>query len=266
MASRGPFSKTWDELDFTDNFMFCKILQNDKDLCRRMLEILLGIEIDRVKVLESEKTIDLFYDSRSVRLDVYAKNSKQAFDLEMQTCNYDNLLLRARYYQGAMDQEEMERSDDFSKLKDSYVIFLCKDDPIGLGGYVYTKESFFKEYPTEIYNDKTHIVFYNSRAFNKVEDKELRNVLEFIYNANSNSEFTDELVKSVDDAKVRPEWRKEYMKFSEVLKNNSLKIAKNMLEDGVPIEKIIQYTNLKKEDIEALSKKIDTDTDDKKDD
>ena len=50
------------------------------------------------------------------------------------------------------------------------------------------------------------------------------------------------------------------MKFSEVLRDNKKEAleetAKNMLKDGVPIEKIIKYTNLELKDVEALSKEV----------
>ena len=269
MASRGPFSKSWDELSFTDNYIFCKVLQQNKELSQKMLEILIGIEITNVDIVESEKTIDNFYGTRSVRLDVYAKNETQAFDIEMQTCNYENLLLRARYYQSSLDQEEMERSADFEKLKNSYIIFLCLDDPIGYGSYIYTKQSVFKEYPDKSYNDKSNIVFYNCSAYKDVEDKELRNVLEFIYNANSNSTFTDKLQKSVDDTKKSPEWRKEYMKLSEIINDSKkegvkegkeeafIETAINMLKDGkLSAEEIAQYTKLPLEKINQLAKEV----------
>ena len=95
MAGHGPFSKSFDDLNFTDNYMFCKVLQQNTELCKKMLEILLHMEIKEVKVIESEKPIENFYNSKGVRLDLYVKNDDESFDIEMQTCNYENLILRA---------------------------------------------------------------------------------------------------------------------------------------------------------------------------
>ena len=166
----------------------------------------------------------------------------------------------------------MLRSADYSTLKKSYIIFLCLDDPIGFGGYVYTKQSFFKEYPDKTYNDKTNVVFYNCKGYEQVDDSELRNVLEFIYTAKSNSPFTDSIEKSVDKVKSDETWRKEYMTINEVIRDEkklareegvkegkeeqALSSASQMLEDNMPIDKIATYTGLPVEKIEELAKKV----------
>lgn len=41
--------KPYHELTFTDNFMFCKIMEKNPELCRQMLEIILEIKIDRIE-------------------------------------------------------------------------------------------------------------------------------------------------------------------------------------------------------------------------
>ncbi len=33
----GQFSKPWEELTIADNFIFCKVMENER-ICRRMLE------------------------------------------------------------------------------------------------------------------------------------------------------------------------------------------------------------------------------------
>ena len=64
-------TKTWDELTFADNFLFCKILESDPELCRQILELLLGIKINRLEVPQSEKTMREFSETKGVRFDVY---------------------------------------------------------------------------------------------------------------------------------------------------------------------------------------------------
>ena len=34
--------KTYEELTFCDDFMFCKVLENGPDLCKALLEVILG--------------------------------------------------------------------------------------------------------------------------------------------------------------------------------------------------------------------------------
>ena len=50
----GQFSKPWEELTFADNFLFCKIME-DESICRQLLEILLPIKIERIEYLSTEK-------------------------------------------------------------------------------------------------------------------------------------------------------------------------------------------------------------------
>ena len=41
-------SKRYEELDFTDDFIFCKIMYNNEPLCRELLEVILGKKIRKI--------------------------------------------------------------------------------------------------------------------------------------------------------------------------------------------------------------------------
>ena len=75
-------TKNWEELTFADNFMFCMILEHNPDICRKLLELLLHIKIEKLEVPEAERTLQQDYDSKSVRFDVYTKDENRIFDLE----------------------------------------------------------------------------------------------------------------------------------------------------------------------------------------
>ena len=77
--------KNYSELSFTDDFMFCKVLVSQPNLCKELLELLLGIEIRKIEMAESQKTI------------------------EMQTTSQKDLPKRSRYYQGMVDLNLIER-------------------------------------------------------------------------------------------------------------------------------------------------------------
>ena len=82
----------YEELGFTNDFMFCKIMQ-DKNICKPFLEEILGIKIDHIEYLEPQKTIDLKVDAKSVRLDIYVDDGKTVYDCEMQTSFFKNIPL-----------------------------------------------------------------------------------------------------------------------------------------------------------------------------
>ena len=63
-------AKPIEELTFTDDFMFGRIMQNP-EICKGLLERLLEIKIDKIEYPVLQKTISPHYKSKGIRLDVY---------------------------------------------------------------------------------------------------------------------------------------------------------------------------------------------------
>ena len=77
--------------------------------------------------------------SRCYIEDVYVEDDQNTvFNLEMQTSDNRNLPKRMRYYQGVIDLNILQKGQDYTKLKKSYVIFICTFDPFGEGRHIYT--------------------------------------------------------------------------------------------------------------------------------
>ena len=203
--------KRWEDLTITDDFMFCKVM-SDPDICKELLEILLHIKIERLVFQEPQKSFRLTSESKGIRLDVYVKDSNRVFDIELQTTNERNLELRTRYYQGVMDISELEKGDFFSNMKESYIIFICMFDPFGAGMPIYTVKQTFAENDKLIFNDKTHKIFYNVKAFEKIaNDVETKAFLEYLCKHQSTTKFTQSLETAVYRNKNNQNWRKDYM-------------------------------------------------------
>lgn len=66
--------KEYKELLFTDDFLFCKILTNNLNLLKDLLEMILDIPIQRVELAEPQKTMEELVDGRGIRLDVYVED------------------------------------------------------------------------------------------------------------------------------------------------------------------------------------------------
>ena len=58
------------ELNLCDDFLFAKVME-DPEVCRRILEKILGVKIRRVENLTLQKDISLDPSAKGVRLDVY---------------------------------------------------------------------------------------------------------------------------------------------------------------------------------------------------
>lgn len=203
--------KNYEELEFTDDFMFCKILEKRTDLCKELLEIILGKKIKRVKV-NKQKAIDITYTAKSIRFDVYIEDEDNTvYDIEMQTDVQKDVAKRSRYYQGMIDLNLIEKGEKYSKLKTSYIIFICMFDPFGKGRHIYTFENRCIEDCDIRLHDGTTKIFLNS--FGTISDvsKEMDEFLKFIAGKNVNNRFTDAIQKEVNKARKNQEWRVEYM-------------------------------------------------------
>ena len=191
--------------------MFCKVM-SDPDICKELLEILLHIKIERLEFQEPQKSFKLTSESRGIRLDVYVKDSNRVFDIELQTTNERNLELRTRYYQGVMDISELEKGEFFSNMKESYIIFICMFDPFGADMPIYTVKQTFEENEKLIFDDKTHKIFYNVNAFEKLSnDVETKAFLEYLCKHQSTTKFTQSLETAVYRNKNNQNWRQNYM-------------------------------------------------------
>ncbi len=227
----GQFSKPWEELTIADNFIFCKVMQN-AELCKEILELLLDIQIEKIEYLQTESPIENFYDTRGVRLDVVVKDSKKVYDIEMQTGNYDDIILRSRYYQASLDVSTTKRRTKFKDLKETYIIFICKDDPFGIGLPRYTKISKFMETDKISYDDKTHNVFYNCSGYKNEKDIEVQNVLRFIYELKAESDLTKKMEDAAETAKINSDYRVEYMYVQDVIEEEKEIARETGLAEG----------------------------------
>ena len=62
------------------------------------------MEIDHIEYPELQKSIDLDYDAKGVRLDVYVKDGNNTvYNIEMQAIDTKELPKRSRYYQSMTD-------------------------------------------------------------------------------------------------------------------------------------------------------------------
>ncbi len=272
----GQFSKPWEELTFADNFLFCKIME-DESICRQLLEILLPIKIERIEYLSTEKEFHPSYRGRSIRLDVFLKDSDRMFDIEIQTSGFKNLPLRARFYQGAIDASTTKTRAKFSTLKESYILFICKGDPFACELPVYTVKQTFYEKPDFLYNDRTHKVFYNCKAYQVADDEDLKGLMEFIQTNKATTDFSRTLEENVKIAKRNTKWEDEYMFFTDVLEeekekvrklawkegrtegihSNAIESARNFLKMKVlSNEQIAQGTGLSLEEVQKLASEI----------
>ena len=268
-------SEKYEDIKITNNFAFCKVMQNE-EICREVIETLLHIKVGKLVYKSFEKELKLEPDKRGIRLDVYVADNDQVFDLEMQTTDQKNLGCRMRYYQCMIDAELLEKGADFSDLKESNIIFICTFDPFYKGLPQYTFCNSCDELPDLKLDDKCRKIAYNVTAFEKVNDEKIRKLLEFISTGKSETSLTDKICKELHRVHGNEEWRAEYMTLQMLQKETydigfaageergislgitqgehkkAIETAKKFLAMGLSIEQVADGTGLSPEEIEKL--------------
>lgn len=257
----------WKNATIANNFIFYKVMRNNPDVCKELLEILLQINIDHIE-MKTEETVEVDFGKKGICMDVYAVGANNAFDLEMQTSDKGNLPERARYYQGILDVQELNSGADYKTLKDSYVIFICVPDIFGKGLAKYTFENMCIENPDIKLNDRTYKLFFIANNYDRILDEKQKAFLKLVVSNGDSSgqsdSFTERLNKLVEEAKVNSQWRKQFMeweremamKFREGEAQARRETAIALLRKKLPVETISECVKIPLKEVLELQKQI----------
>jgi len=209
-------NKRYEELQFIDDFMFCKILTTRPDLCKALLELVLDIKIREIHFPEPQKDINITYDAHGIRLDVYVDDNKGTiYDMEMQTTISLELPKRMRYYQGMIDLSLISRGESYSSLKKSYIIFFCTADPFGYRLPIYRFKTICDQLDDDgqfiELKDDTHKVVINPDCEREGLSTELNELLDLLQGKSVQSGLAFNIQTAVETAVAHDEWRLEYM-------------------------------------------------------
>ena len=270
--------KPIDELFFTDDYMFGTVMRN-AEICKSILETLLNIQIEKLEYPELQKSISTYYESKGVRLDVYVKDSNKVFDIEVQNDSAISLPKRMRYYQSMVDMDSLLKGKDYSELKESFIIFICQYDPFTEGLPCYTfKNLCIQDKNLELSDETTKIIF-NSTAYDKEKNVDIRKFLKYIRTKVPTSNLTDKINNMVEEQKENDKFRTEYLSMnlhdrditrkafaegealgiekgiSQGAEQKAIETAKNFLKLGLSIEKVAEGTGLTFEKVQELANK-----------
>ncbi len=208
---RKKAEQSYAQLEFRDDYLFCKILEKNPDIARDLVELILGISVKKVQV-QKQLPIEITDDARGVRLDVYLEDdANTVYDLEMQTTKKSDVARRARYYQGMIDLNLIERGAKFMDLKESYVIFICMDDPFKAGRYVYSFENREVTDVTLQLDDQTHKVFLNANGTVGEVSDNLLDFFDLLRTGQGHTDLAKRIADEVQMARQHNEWKVEYM-------------------------------------------------------
>ena len=209
--------KTIRELNLEDDFLFSKVMA-DNEICKRVLEQILNISIEKVVYLYTQRTIDMLLEGKGVRLDVYVNDNKgTVYNVEMQRAKNKDLAKRTRYYQGNIYLDLISSGKPYNDLRKTYIIFICTFDFFNDGRHIYTFENIFRENQKISLGDETTKIFLNTAGTRDDISSDMRDFLTYIENTSeefafkSQNRLLTDIQKKVDAIKSSKETEVEYM-------------------------------------------------------
>lgn len=255
--------KKFKDLTIRDAFMFAAVM-SDPEICRRVLELAIGISIAEVHV-QTEKTMVYHSEYHGVRLDVYAADeARTRFNVEMQVSLQKYLPKRGRYYHAQLDMDALRIGESYEALPNTYVIFICDFDPFTDGLYRYSTGTLCRE-TGKMVNDGVETIYLNSYGQNQDEvPAELVQFLNYVkdigrIDTSSNTDpFVRNIEKKIDDIKQNHSMEDRYMLLEEMLRDNTIEVyVKNIimsLEHKFPVSDELKNTISSEKNVTKLEK------------
>ena len=253
-------TKMYDELVYSDDFMFGKVME-DPELCKEVIECLLQHPIGDLTTVQTQREFQFTSDGKPIRLDVYNADSDNViYNTEMENLNHKSvesheLPRRSRFYQSSIDIDFMDKGDSYRKLPDSNVMFICTFDPFGMGRSVYTFKEFCEEDSDIELKDGTAKIFYNCTYKGDDIPESIREFYDYVTTGKTNGQLTQRINEAVEKVRRNGNWRSQYMKLyvkfqdareegrEEGRADRDREKITEMLLDGKKIKEISEFCN-----------------------
>lgn len=220
-----------EELNLMDDFLFNAMLthpETGEKFTHTILKLLFNRDFKNLKVSAQKFYAGMNTDLRGARLDVCIEGDCVDIDGEDISSVYDvepdqndkakaiaAFPKRSRFYHAIIDSRSLKSGEDFGKLKQVYVIFICNYDLFGYDRVWYTIKNRCLEEPEMDYEDgAVTLVLYTRGTKGKISE-ELRQFLNYMENTDQNNAVNDELKsiqRMVDAVKRDGEVSLRYMK------------------------------------------------------
>ena len=158
-----------------DDFM--RVVLKDVRCTEYILQTIL--KKPRLRVKEQVLQEDLKnLQGRSVILDCLCTDESGAvYNIELQNSRSGASPLRARYHAGIIDMHILKAGENFTRLPESYVIFICRKDALKENRQIYHVKRIIEE-SGNTFPDKAQIIYINTE---KSSDDELGRMIKDFY-------------------------------------------------------------------------------------
>ena len=278
----------FEDLQISNDFMFKEVMKSNKGLCKRLVGSIMQQDIEDIVYIDTEKTLQPYYDSRGIRLDVIlADKNHTRYNLEMQARNVISkagvalLPKRTRYYQSVIDMDMLKQGENFDQLNPLVLIFICTFDFYKEGRYVYTfKSRCLENLELELANDVT-VKLVNAKGKQGQVNDLLKNFLQYVMTNEPVDDFTEDVERQVWAVKNDKKAREEYMVLQAKIREHEIvayeageaqghaaglaeglaegeakksrETAIKMLKKQKPLSEIKEFTDMSEEEIVRLA-------------
>ena len=214
--------KPFEDLTIQDDYMF-KLVMSYPHICKRMIEKILRVPIEKIVYLEEEKSIQTSYKSKGVRLDVYvADGQNTVYDIEMQVRKPEGkgLFKRTRYYQSMIDADLQKNGQRYDDLNPTYIIFICPFRVFNDGRHKYTFRNRCDEDKDLEMGDEAVKIFLSTKGTMNDVEPDVKNFLNYVDGILSNDDFVQEIDQKIRAVKEDPTEGAMYMTYEMKIKES----------------------------------------------
>lgn len=148
-----------------DDFTIRLMLRKSPELAELICRIILQEKNLKVRNLDTQYDASRGGIARGITMDAVVEDDQgRVHNLEIQLDARGLSPERGRYHAGILDVEYLNPGEDFTKLPETFVIFICDHDPYGYGEPIYLVDRVIRSKNKKVlkeYGDRQHILYVN---------------------------------------------------------------------------------------------------------
>ena len=141
--------------------LFMQVVLEEQACTEYILQTILDKSSLKLKEQRLQKRLSNLH-GRALVLDCLCTDEKGLlYNIEVQNSSAGAIPKRARYHAALMDSHTLKKGEKFSKLPESYVIFITDKDVLGEGEQLYQIERVIRK-SGSLFRDGSHIFYFNT--------------------------------------------------------------------------------------------------------
>lgn len=271
------------KMEVLNNDIIFKNIFNVKETIKRLLEETLELKVKEVYLANTEMPVEKINERRKI-LDLVVYTEKEVINVEVNNAYKKDLYIRNFLYFCKLISSNLEKSKDYTKLgkhiqlnltwnmqkyipfdirEKKKLEFYVKDEETGLKVFedkfkiVNINMDYYVElwYSKNVENENPFLLLLAAPTIEEMDeiargDRLMEKIAKEVKKLNFDPKITEEIAfENEQEIWANTMHSRGYEQGS---KQEKIGIAQNMLKDNMPIDTIIKYTGLKKEEIESL--------------